>query len=188
MIRTLRGRVNRDGFTLVEVLVTLLLIGLLVGVILPSVIGQSSKGENQRVVDDLQAIRSASKMFRLDVQRWPSRLDQLSNAPATWADSTDLLGNPIPNGLLGKWNGPYLERGVVSSPGITTALGGVILMAFDTVYWGGTPFLRLKTDSLQAVNAEAISAVVDGDTVTTTGRVRFIAPDTLAFLATPINN
>lgn len=188
MTTTDGGRVRREGFTLVEVLVTLLLIGLLVGVILPSVIGQSSKGENQRVVDDLQAIRSASKMFRLDVQRWPSRLDQLSNAPVAWTDSTDLLGNGIPNGLLAKWNGPYLERGEVASPGITTALGGVILMAVDTMYWGGTPFLRIKTDSLQASNVEAISAIVDGDTVTTTGRVRFVAPDTLVFLATPINN
>jgi len=188
MTRTHGWRGQHSGFTLVEVLVTLLLIGLLVGVILPSVIGQSSKGENQRVVDDLQSIRSASKMFRLDVQRWPGRLDQLALAPAQWTDSTDLMGNTIPGGLLAKWNGPYLERGTVVDPGITTALGGVILMTFDTLYWGGTPFLRVKTDSLQASNIEAISEIVDGDTVTTTGRVRFLTPDTLAYLATPINN
>lgn len=179
---------RRGGFTLVEILVTLLLIGLLVGVVLPSVISQTSKGENQRVVDDLESIRSATKLFRMDVQRWPRALDQLVAASTgTWYTTNDLNDAAIPNGLLTKWGGPYLELGDLPGDTMLTALGGVVDSAFTTTNWGGTDFLTIYVLNIPNANALEIGELVDGDTATTDGRLRWIAGDTLLFLATPIN-
>jgi type II secretion system protein G len=72
----------RGGFTLIEVLVTLVLIALLVGVIVPSVINQLGAGEPTRVAQDLEAVRSGVKLFRVDVRRFPHTPEQLVIAPA----------------------------------------------------------------------------------------------------------
>lgn len=187
-VATRRTGRRRDGFTLVEILVTLLLIGLLVGVVLPSVISQTAKGEHQRVVDDLESIRSATKLFRMDVQRWPGALDQLVAAStATWSTTNDLNGTAIPSGLLTKWGGPYLELGDLPGDTMLTALGGVIPSAFVKTTWGGTDFLTIYVLNIPNSNALSIGELVDGDTVTTDGRLRWVTGDTLVFLATPIN-
>ncbi len=188
-------KVGRAGFTLVEILVTLLLIGLLVGVVLPSVLSQSEKGENQRVIDDVEAIRSATKLFRLDVQRWPGALDQLVVASTgAWSTTNDLSGNAIPGGLLNKWGGPYLELGDLPGDTLVTALGGSVQTAFSTTSWGGTDFLTIQVNHIPQANAEAISELVDGDTDVSSsadsgGRVRWVSgtPNYLLYLAAPIN-
>ncbi len=187
-----RQRGRRGGFTLVEILVTLLLIGLLVGVVLPSVIGQAEKGEVQRVVDDLEAVRSATKVFRLDVNRWPGALEDLVSQIST--GDTYLGGGNYNTGQVNKWAGPYLEIGSIPAGGLTTALSGVFRSAFGQSTWGGSTFLTVYVDNIESDQAQTISELVDGDTDVTSGadsggRVRWAAgsPNYLIYLATPIN-
>lgn len=187
----MRRHSSSGGFTLVEVLVTLLLIGLLVGVVLPSVIGQAARGETNRIVEDLESVRSGSKLFRLDVNRWPGRLEHLVNQPGTWTDSTDLFGNAISPGLIARWGGPYLEVGALPDNVLVTALDGTIQADFDTISWGGTEFLRVNILGLTAAEGDGVNEVIDGDTLTgigddAAGRVRFTT-DTLVYLAAPVN-
>src|SRR5687767_7213960 len=114
----------RGGFTLLEILVALVLIGLLVGTLVPTVMSNVGRGELNRVHEDLEAINTAAKTFRVDVQRWPGDLEDVVVQPGA-ADSV-LTGGVYPGGLLTKWAGPYLEIGSVGT-GIPTAMGGVVL-------------------------------------------------------------
>jgi prepilin-type N-terminal cleavage/methylation domain-containing protein len=186
-----RGR--RDGFTLVEVLVTLVLIALLVGVVLPSVIRQLDRGEPVRISEDLEAVRSAAQLFRVDVRRWPGTLDQLVAAPdATtgWASNLDAMGQEIPAGLRARWNGPYLEIGELAGDTLYIGVGGAVLPALDTLHWGDGAFLRAQVENLTAQQAAGVSEIIDGHTNVSTaasgGRVRYDGT-LLWYLMSPIN-
>lgn len=186
----------RPGFTLVEVLVTLVLIALLVGVVLPSVIGQLDRGEPTRVAEDLESIRSATKMFRIDVKRYPATLEQLTEAPGASAASWDSVGDIndalIPASLYDRWSGPYLETLVSDTTDtLDTALGGRIAPVFITTTLGGSQYLTVEINGLTTSNQKILSDLIDGDTLISNdnagGRVRNNSGTTL-YLVTPINN
>jgi type II secretion system protein G len=193
----MRNRIlnTRPGFTLIEVLVTLVLIALLVGVIVPSVINQLGSGEPTRVAQDLEAVRSGVKLFRVDVRRFPHTPEQLTVAPANWIDSTDYGASVIPNPLIDRWNGPYLEMGSMVDGGAAVdtmyiALSAMADDTFSTDVWSGNNWLYLGFSNLTAEQAQAISEVIDGDTITanddTGGRVRWSGTQLLYYIV-PIN-
>ncbi len=68
---------NEDGFTLVEVLVTLVIISLLIGFTVVSVLPQIDRGRATRVAGDIAAIESALQLYRLDNFNYPSQQDGL---------------------------------------------------------------------------------------------------------------
>lgn len=184
----MRPKPGRQGFTLIEVLVTLVLISLAAGALVPTVINQISRGETARIVKDLTAIEVGAKAFRVDVQRWPRWTTHLVR-PITAADSA-LTGGVYPGGLLPLWRGPYLERGAIPGDTIPTAGGGVILRTMTSETWGGSNFLTVKVKGVTHDQARRVSLVLDGDTaVAASGRVRWksggSSPDTLIFFAAP---
>jgi type II secretory pathway pseudopilin PulG len=168
--------------TLVEILVVLGILAALVAAILPFVIGQSGAGDLQRLVQDIRAVESAVKTFRLNVGRWPGKLTHLVVAPT--ASDKDAFGSNYPSGLLRGWSGPYLERGELAGDTLPTALGGVFLSGIDTLTWGSTPFVRIKVKGIPIDRTREISELIDGDTSTTQGRVR-ASQDTLMYLIAP---
>lgn len=172
---------RRRGFTLVEILVALVLIGLLAGALVPAVVNQISKGETGRLVEDLRAMETASKAFRVDVQRWPRGIRQLMVAPTT--SDTALVGGAYPASLVSRWRGPYLERGTIPGDSILTAFGGVILPIFTPANF----FLTVQVKGISQENARSVSLILDGDTeVASSGRVRWVTGDTLRFHITPL--
>jgi type II secretion system protein G len=150
----------RGGFTLLEILVALVLIGLLVGTLVPTVMNNVGRGEVNRVQEDLEAVNTASKTFRVDVQRWPGDLEDIVVQP-TATDSV-LTGGLYPAGLLTKWAGPYLELGSVGA-GIPTALGGTVLNRLAQTSWNGKNFVTIKVLNVSQTDAHTLSARVDGD-------------------------
>jgi general secretion pathway protein G len=69
----LRGRRDRArGFTLIEIMVVVVIIGLLAAFIVPQVIGQVDQARITKVKGDLQAIETALAMYRLDTARYPA--------------------------------------------------------------------------------------------------------------------
>lgn len=200
MKNQIQRAVKRAGFTLVEVLVTLVLIALLIGVIVPSVISQLGAGEAPRVAGDLEAVRSAAKLFRVDVRRFPGTPEQLILPPVDWADSTDHSGTVIPDALLGRWNGPYLESGslIAGATGATPApdtlliaLDGQMDADFDgTLTMNTNNWLTVGVTNYTVSLTQQVSDVIDGDTVTTNtdagGRVRWDGTKLLYYIL-PIN-
>ena len=186
------ARWARKGFTLVEVLVTLVLIGLLVGVVLPSVIGQLDRGEPARLTEDMESVRSAAKMFRVDVKRWPASVAQLVVPESNWGgDTFDINSAAIPPALRDRWAGPYLETGTVGADGgLSIALGATVDSAFSTTDWGGNTFIYMTVQNVTADQASAISEIIDGNTTVTTtdagGRVRYDG-SVLTYLLSPIS-
>jgi general secretion pathway protein G len=98
----LRGRGN--GFTLLELLVVIVIIGLLAAYVGPKYFSQLGKSEVTITRAQIEAFEKSLDTYRLDVGHYPSTAEGLAAlmaAPATAA---------------AKWNGPYLKKGVPPDP------------------------------------------------------------------------
>ena len=60
------------GFTLIEIMVVVVIIGLLAAVIVPSVVGQVEKARISKAHQDINSIETALTMFKLDNSKYPS--------------------------------------------------------------------------------------------------------------------
>jgi general secretion pathway protein G len=184
---------SRSGFTLLEILVALALIGLLAGALVPTVLNQLGKGESNRFVEDLRSVGEATKLFRADVSRWPDSVGHLVQQPA--AAALDLTGQTIPAGGLSRWGGPYLERSSLQTDGsLPTAAGATIGGDFEQITWNGSPYLAIRVAGVTQTQARAVSQVVDGDTIVgntatpdVTSAVRWETGDMLVYLVAPVN-
>ena len=87
--------VSDRGFTLIEILIVVAIIGLLVSIVAPNLLGrfESSKGEIAKA--QLEILSSGVQSFYLDVGRCPANLGELESS----ADK--------------KWKGPYLSKRTV---------------------------------------------------------------------------
>ena len=91
------------GFTLLELLVVLVIIGLLAGYVAPRYFSQVGKSEVKVAQAQMDAFDKALVQFRLDVGRFP-----------TTEEGLDALVKKPPNEP--KWNGPYLSKAVPNDP------------------------------------------------------------------------
>ncbi|MDD1014254.1 type II secretion system major pseudopilin GspG [Pseudomonas rubra] len=71
-------RARQRGFTLMEIMVVIFIIGLLIAVVAPSVLGSQDKAMKQKVMADLSTLEQALDMYRLDNLRFPSAEQGLS--------------------------------------------------------------------------------------------------------------
>jgi len=61
-----------DGFSLIEILVVLVIMGLLISVVAPTVLNSADDARIQKVQADFKAIETALKIYRLDNYVYPS--------------------------------------------------------------------------------------------------------------------
>jgi len=108
-----RGRdLGQQGFTLVEMLVVITIIGLIMGLIGPRVLNYLSESKVKAAKIQLQSFSSALDLFHLDAGRFPSTsegltaLVQRTPGVAAW-NGPYLKGGAVPND---PWNHPYLYR------------------------------------------------------------------------------
>jgi general secretion pathway protein G len=67
------NRASREGgFTLIEIMVVVIIIGLLAAVIVPQVVDKVDQAKMTRAKADIQALEAALTMFRLDNSRYPT--------------------------------------------------------------------------------------------------------------------
>jgi general secretion pathway protein G len=60
------------GFTLIEIMVVVVIIGLLVGIVAPNVMRQLGRAETGRAEADVKSISTALDLFRMDHYRYPT--------------------------------------------------------------------------------------------------------------------
>lgn len=178
-----------SGFTLLEILVVLVMLGLLIGAIVPNIISQTSKGEINRIVRDMTTVEDAAKNFRVDLTRWPGDLEDLQSQPASSTD-LDINSTAYPQGLSNRWSGPYLESVELVNDSLHSAAGarmhGFIKGTSGNTYQlNGVDYLVLTITELSADQIDALDQEVDGAINGAAGRLR--ASSTTAFyLAAPL--
>jgi general secretion pathway protein G len=91
---------GEQGFTLVEMLVVITIIGLIMGLIGPRVLNYLSESKVKAAKIQLQSFASALDLFYLDAGRFPSTSEGLA-----------ALVKQTPG--VSAWNGPYLRGGNV---------------------------------------------------------------------------
>ena len=70
--RVAAGTTRQAGFTLIEIMVVVVIIGLLAAIIAPNVIGRIDDAQISKVKQDIRSIESALKLYRLDNFRYPT--------------------------------------------------------------------------------------------------------------------
>jgi general secretion pathway protein G len=63
---------QQKGFTLLEIMVVIVILGILASLVVPNLMGNKDKADRQKVVSDLIALENALDMYRLDNSNYPS--------------------------------------------------------------------------------------------------------------------
>ena len=102
-LRILKPSVSQQGFTLLELLVVMVIIGLLASYVGPKYFAQIGKSEVKTARAQIDSLGKALDQYRLDMGHYPSTengLTALTLAPANES----------------KWQGPYLQKKMPDDP------------------------------------------------------------------------
>ncbi len=103
MLPLFRQRFISSGFTLLELLVVMVIIGLLAGYVAPKYFSQIGKSEVKIARAQIDAVEKALDQYRLDTGHYPSTDQGLQALNAQPANEP-------------KWQGPYLKKAVPPDP------------------------------------------------------------------------
>lgn len=101
--KTTRRPARQAGFTLLELLVVLVILGLLAGYVAPRYFSQVGKSEVTTAQAQIGALEKALDQYRIDTGRYPSTEQGLAALNVKPADEA-------------RWGGPYLKKAVPSDP------------------------------------------------------------------------
>ena len=101
--RTCTDRFAQAGFTLLELLVVMVIIGLLAGYVGPRYFAQIGKSETKAARAQIDALEKALDQYRLDTGHYPS-------------SEQGLLALMVAPPGEARWQGPYLRKAVPMDP------------------------------------------------------------------------
>lgn len=104
------SRALQKGFTLIEIMVVVIIIGLLAAVIVPSVISKVDEARVSKAKADIQALEAALTMFRLDNSKYPTTDQGLQSLVAQPTDPSIRHWRPggyIQHVSKDPWGNPY---------------------------------------------------------------------------------
>jgi general secretion pathway protein G len=105
------------GFTLIEIMVVVIILGILAATILPRFIGMTQDAKVGRAQSDIATLETALERFYLNMNGYPSTeegLKSLVEAPADEARAKDWRGPYIKDLRVDPWGNPY----AYASPGV----------------------------------------------------------------------
>lgn len=95
-------RQNERGFSLIELLIVMVILGLLASLVGPKMFGKLGMAKQKTAKTQIDMLLTALDGYRLDIGTYPSGSDGLEA----------LVRDPG----LDNWNGPYLQKGVPLDP------------------------------------------------------------------------
>lgn len=117
-------RVRRHRFTLIEIMIVVMIIGMLAALVGPNIVGNLDKSRVKSTKAQLVSVKNAVQQYYMDMSTYPTRLDELITNP----------GNE-------KWDGPYLEAKNIPKDGwgneFQYSVPGQDNMPFDIISYGG---------------------------------------------------
>jgi general secretion pathway protein G len=100
-VRHAAARPSARGFTLIEIMVVIVILGVLAALVVPRVLERPDEARAVAARSDIAAIIAALKLYRLDNQRYPTTEQGLAA----------LVQKPTEAPVPGNWKpGGYLER------------------------------------------------------------------------------
>lgn len=113
---------NRKGFTLIELMVVIVILGILAGLIVPRIMGRPEEARRTKARIQLESLETALKLYKLDNGAYPTTEQGLQalvepptvgELPKNWREGGYLEKGKIPKD---PWGNDY----VYLSPGVST--------------------------------------------------------------------
>ncbi len=101
-----QARTCRSGFSLIEMLVVLIIMGLIAALVAPRLMGNVGKSKVRTTKAQIQSLSVAISEFYLDMGRYPAQEEGLSVLVKSPAGSDSE-----------KWDGPYIEKDTIPKDG-----------------------------------------------------------------------
>jgi len=99
-----RDRLGHHGFTLIEIMVVIVILGILAGLIIPRIMGRPEEARRVKAVVQMEGLETSLRLYKLDNGTYPSTEQGLQA----------LVEAPTAGELPRSWReGGYLEKGKV---------------------------------------------------------------------------
>ena len=103
---------KQTGFTLLEIMVVVVILGILASMVLPQLLGNKEQAERQKVISDITTLEGAMDMYKLNNSRYPTT-DQGLEALVSKPDVDPVPRNFREGGYIKRlpndpWGTPYL--------------------------------------------------------------------------------
>lgn len=90
---------KETGFTLIEIMVVVIILGILTAIVAPNIIGRVGDAQISAAKQDIRNIESSLRLFRLDNFNYPTKEQGIKA----------LIAKPVGQNTR-NWKGPYLNR------------------------------------------------------------------------------
>ena len=197
-------KVQRKGFTLVEILVTTVVIAVLAAIVIPAMAKQVTAGDPARMASDLNNLKTGIEVFGNNVRpRFPRDIDDLVNPIDATAD-IGIDGASYTTVQVENWKGPYVEWSIsdpvtaasAAATAFRTANGYPVVNGFSlcdgsTSFLGcyptlTNPYVSIRLSAVASADFLRLNSVIDGNETypSSTGLVRFDGTN-IYYLSTP---
>jgi general secretion pathway protein G len=92
---------KRHGFTLIEIMLVVIIIGILAAMLVPNIAGRSDQARKTAARSDIESnLSTALDLYKMDAGQYPTTAQGLGA----------LLAAPTVPPVPGQWSGPYLKK------------------------------------------------------------------------------